>query len=75
MFLVLSKNSRFFEHQETKNSSRRAVGNTEKRAPGGGRKYCRFCKHRRECDVRVPEPARVDAEQRSGGSQGGHPTR
>ena len=29
----------FFEHQETKSSSRKAGDNTEKGAPGGGRKY------------------------------------
>ena len=36
----------FFEHQETKSSFRRAGGDTEKRAPGGGSKYYRFWKHR-----------------------------
>ena len=74
MFLVLSKNSGFFEHQEMKSSSRTAGGDTEKRAPGGGSKYYRFWKHRGECEIPAPEPVREDAEQRSGGSQGGHST-
>ena len=37
MFVVLSNISGVFEHQETKSLSRRAGGDIEKRAPGGGR--------------------------------------
>ena len=33
-----------------------------------------FWKHRGECEIPAPEPAREDAEQRIGGSQRGHPT-
>ena len=50
------------------------IGAIENRAPGGGSKYYRFWKHRRECETPASKPAREDAEQRSGGSQGGHPT-
>ena len=49
-------------------------GDTEKIVPRGGSVYYWFGKHRRECKTSAPEPAREDAEQKSGGSQRGHPT-
>ena len=52
----------------------KAGGDNEKRPPGGGSKYYRFWKHREECEIPAPEPARENAEKRSGGSRGGHPT-
>ena len=74
MFLVLSKNSFFFSIKRQRVHPEQLEETSMKRAPGGGSKYYRFWKHRGDCKIPAQEPARVDAEQSSGGSQRGHPT-
>ena len=67
MFLVLSKKV-FRVSRDEEFIQKNWRGDTEKRAPGGGSKYYRFWKHLGECETPTPEPAREDADQRSGGS-------
>ena len=77
MFFVLLKFG-VFEHQGTKSSFRRTGENTDRDAPGGDSwyvKYHRSRKHQGECKHWHQSQRQEDAVQRSGGSQGGRPTK
>ena len=70
-----SKNSGFFMHQETKSSSRRAGKDTDQESALLKQQVLPvFGKHRGECEIPAQKSVHEDAEQRIGGSQGGHPT-